>query len=137
MSNIDKIRKETNDIKNNAVANDTDKMEEYILKLMTEYYYSYVNNDMATFNAAADQLEDAISVASGQYSNVDNFINYCKVIILTKIMNTAFKRDEFLKMPTGNVPINTETNAATVNLLNKVKQKRYELKKLEMERDNQ
>ena len=75
MANIDKLRRETNDIKNDAVANDTNKMEDYILKILTEYYYSYVNNDMDGFQTAADQLEDIITVASGQYNNVDNYIN--------------------------------------------------------------
>lgn len=132
MANIDKIRKETKDIKNDAIANDTDKIEDYILKLLTEYYYSYVNNDMAIFQTAADQLKDIITVASGQYNNVDNFSNYCKVIILTKIMNTAFKRDEALEIHSDKIAINSETNAAAVNLLERVKQKRMELKELQI-----
>lgn len=132
MTNINKLRKETQDIKKDAIAKSNDKIEEYILKLMTEYYYSYVNNDMDEFHAAADQLEEAITVARGQYSNMDNYINYCKVIILTKIMNTLFKRDESLDIPADTVAINTETNAAAVNLLERVKQKRMELKKLQI-----
>ena len=96
MSNIDKIRKATDDIKHDAIANDSNKMEEYILKILTEYYYSYVNDDMDAFQTSADQLQDIITVASGQYNNVDGYINYCKVLILTSIMNTAFKRDESL-----------------------------------------
>ena len=47
-------------------------------------------------------------------------------------MNTAFKRDESLEIHTDNVSINTETNAATVDLLERVKQKRMELKKLQI-----
>ena len=105
MANLDKLRKEAADIKKDAAAKNTDKLPDYILKLYDEYYYSYVNNDMARFHAAADNVEDAITVAYGQYNNVNNYINYCKASILTKIMTALFNRDVELKLPDANVPI--------------------------------
>lgn len=113
MTNIDKLRRETADIKEDAVSKHTDKIEDYILKLLTEYYYSYVNNDMARFHAAADHLEDAITIAHGQHDNVTNFINYCRVIILTKLMNTIFNRDESLKIPNDAIAINNDNKLFT------------------------
>lgn len=113
MTNIDKLRRETADIKEDAVAKHSSKIEDYILKLLTEYYYSYVNNDMARFHAAADHLEDAITIAYGQHDNVSNFINYCRVIILTKLMNTIFNRDESLKIPNEAIAINTDNKLFT------------------------
>ena len=131
MTTIDKLRRETADIKEDAVAKNTDKIEDYILNVLTDYYYSYVNNDMARFHAAAEHLEDAITVAYGQYNNVDNFTNYCRVIILTKLMNTVFKRDESLKIPVSEVYITTEDKTSAEIKAKRLKELKERMEQME------
>lgn len=108
MANLDKLRKEAADIKKDATDMNDDKLEDYILKLLTEYYYSYVNNDMARFHTAAAYIKDAVDVSKLQDNNTDNYLNFCKAMILTNIMNAIFKRDVTLEMPDVNVAINID-----------------------------
>lgn len=130
MTNLDKIHKETIDIIRTEAATNPDKIPDYILNLYSEYYSSYVNNDMVRFQTISGIIKEITTTANEKYNNVDNFINYSKVTVLTKLMNTLFKRDESLELP-HTISINqTDNDDVTVNLLEKVKQKRIESNKV-------
>ena len=99
MANIDKLRKEVAATKDDLLSDmEAEAMEPYIWNLLTDYYYSYVNDDMGKFHKASDEMAEALERAM-RYGNATEYINYCRISILTALMNRLFKRDASLEMP--------------------------------------
>ena len=106
MATIDKLRNEVAATKDDMLSGmEPEAMEPYIWNLLTDYYYSYVNDDMDKFHTVDAALVEAIAVAYEKCANTTNYINYCRISIMTTLLNKLFKRDESLEMPEGNVSI--------------------------------
>ena len=99
MANIDKLRKEVADTKEDLLSDmEPEAMEPYIWNLLTDYYYSYVNDDMSKFHKVTDEIAEALERAM-RYGNATEYINYCRISILTALISKLFKRDAALEMP--------------------------------------
>lgn len=106
MVSIDKLRDEIAITKDDMLSGmEPAAMGPYIWNLFTDYYYSYVNNDMDKFHAAEEDLIAAIEVARNKCANATNYFNYCRISIMTALLNKLFKRDESLEMPDDDVDI--------------------------------
>ena len=100
MANIDKLRNEVAATKEDMLSSmEPEAIGPYIWNLLTDYYYSYVNDDMDKFHTVDEALVEAIEVAYDKTNNAANFINYCRISIMTVLLNKLFKRDESLEIP--------------------------------------
>ena len=106
MASIERLRDEVSATKDEILSGMAPAdMEPYIWNLLTDYYYSYVNNDMDKFHTVANELSEAIEVAYEKCANTTNYINYCRISIMTTLLNKLFKRGTSLEMPDANVSI--------------------------------
>lgn len=100
MATIDKLRNEVAATKEDMLSGmEPVAMEPYIWNLLTDYYYSYVNDNMDKFHAVDKNLDATLTAAYHKTNNAANYINYCKISILTGLLNKLFKRDVSLELP--------------------------------------
>ena len=133
MTNLEGLRKEVVTAKDEALKDNVMYANKYMISLFNEYYSNYVNNDEWKFQIISKAIDEAIKKLRIYYpDDADNIINYCRVIPLTKILTTLFIRDGMeLELP--EIPVvNDDTDDVTVNLLERVKLKRNELKELQV-----
>ena len=132
MASINELKKRVNDKKFQII----DEMDEadlrnYIMSTCNDYYTYYMNDDMTNFNAAASILEYIRNESKG--NNISNYINYCMIVAINTLLNNLMNRKMDLIIPEA-VEIDT-TSEVVVNLLERVKQKRKELKNLKAKED--
>lgn len=124
MTNINEIKKRINDEKLQLIQGmDETDLKNYIRNISQDYYIYYINNDAANFNAVSSILEYIKTY--DKYDGLNNYMNYCMVIAINLLLNKLMDNKLNLMMPEME-DIN-RNNAATVNLLERVKAKRQEL----------
>ena len=136
MASIDNIKKRVNDEKHDMIANmDAADLKDYIHKSCRNYYVDFINDNDKDFNATASILE--YIKKNAEYNNVSNFINYSMIIAVNTLLNSLMDRKMDLILPDV-VDLTATDNAedeSTVNLLERVNQKRKELRDLQKAND--
>lgn len=70
-----------------------------IKALCDTYYISYLNNDEDKFQTTAAMLDDLREIAADKYPHINDYINYCMVDSLNKILNERMPRKYLLFHP--------------------------------------
>lgn len=107
-----------------------DELKQYINQLTKKYYITFINNDDKSHNSIISQFYDITSMFESIYPNIESYINYCLLKSANDLIQKSFQRDFTLKY-LNNVNIDKEISTVEINLLEKVKAKRKELKDLE------
>ena len=129
MSSINQLKKGIATSKEDILSKySKDGLMRKIKALCDTYYISYINDNESDFHAAAGMLDTISAIAKDEYPNVDDFINYCMIVAINRLLNSLMDRKMDLMIPEA-VEIDT-TSEVVVNLLERVKQKRKELKDL-------
>lgn len=130
MASSNELKKKFNDKKFQMIDDlDDEELSNYIMSTCNDYYTYYMNDDMAKFNAAASILE--YIKTESKYNNIANYINYCMIVAINRLLNSLMDRKMDLMIPEA-VDIDTKSEVV-VNLLERMKQKRKELNDLKAE----
>ena len=109
-----------------------EELEQLIQKLTKEYYLSYFSNNAVVNEATFNNLEKLVNTYSAKF-NVESYINYCLLLAVNSILVKYVHNDINLK-PFDITLANNESEVV-VNLFEKVKAKRKELKELSNNKD--
>ena len=135
MANFNEIKRRVEDEKQIMIEDmDASALMNFIHESCRSYYVDFMNDDIKDFNATVSIL-DYIK-KNAEYDNVKDFINYSMIVAINSLLNSLMDRKMDLILPDavglisdGNV---NDDNDATVNLLERVKLKRNELRELQM-----
>lgn len=134
MTNLNDIKRRVDDEKQDMIANmDEAALMNFIHESCRNYYVDFMNDDIKDFNATVSILDYIKN--NVEYDNVGNFINYSMIIAVNSLLNNLMDRKMDLILPDVvdlTAEGNKKDNEATVNLLERVKIKRMELKELQM-----
>ncbi len=119
-----KIEKELDNILNDLEPNELEKL---IQKLTEEYYFSYFSNNKSVNEASFKNLKKLAENYSSKF-NVESYINYCLLLAVNGLLEKYVHNE--IKLKPLQVDLIKEESDVQVNLLDKVKQKRRELKEL-------
>ena len=130
MASSNELKKKFNDKKFQMIDDlDDEELSNYIMSTCNDYYTYYMNDDISKFNAAASILE--YIKTESKYNNIANYINYCMIVAINRLLNSLMDRKMDLMIPEA-VDIDTKSEVV-VNLLERMKQKRKELNDLKAE----
>ena len=115
---------------------DEEELKAYIDNLIKEYYDNYIANEKENLQKNVLELMRLTTLFEDKYPNMDNYINYRLVVLSNKVFESIFSHRSEMYYPLENPSLDTPNGKATVNLLEKVKQKREELKKVQEESRN-
>lgn len=100
MMNFNQLKKEIADGKEDILSKySKTALMRKIKALCDAYYISYLNNDADNFHAAAKMLDDMVMITEDKYPNVNDYINYCLIESLNKILNERMPRKYLLFNP--------------------------------------
>ena len=100
MSSINQIKKGIANGKEDMLSKyGKNELMRKIQALCDTYYISYINDDADNFHAAAGMLDNISEVAAAKYPHVEDYINYCRVSSLNKILNERMPRKYLLFHP--------------------------------------
>lgn len=126
MNNYQKL----NDIKKEVICNfKEDELKVYISQLTNRYYSSFLNDDFASHNNVNTELKNVIDLCENRYPNIENYIMFSLLNSANNLFQKSFQRDISLKCPID-IDINADKSDVTINLLERVKEKRKELNNL-------
>ena len=82
-------------VKSNDIINDLSKeeIEQYILFLTKNYYDYYLSGNANKFNDNFKELKNLIGIVESGYPNIRNYINYCLLCNINKILEDSLKMD--------------------------------------------
>lgn len=83
-SNIKKLENKYHEILANL---SEEELKQYIQVLARNYYISFLINDKELHNNTIKQLEETISVFKVNYNELNNYINFCLLNAINKILN--------------------------------------------------
>ena len=103
-------------VKSNDLINDLSKeeIEIYIQFLTKNYYESYLSGNANKFNDNFRELKNLIEIVEGYYPNIRNYINYCLLCNINKILEDSLKMDIDLIVFEGSID---ETEVSKINML--------------------
>lgn len=127
MASSNELKKKFNDKKFQMIDDlDDADLSKYLMSICNDYYTYYINDDITKFNATASILEYIKN--ESKHNNIANYINYCMIVAINRLLNNLMDRKMDLIMP-EEVEIDNSSEVV-VNLLERVKQKRKELNDL-------
>ena len=106
-----------------------DELKHYINQLSKRYYASFINNDGERHNSIKREFYDIISMFEDTYPSIKSYINHCLLKSANELLQNSFQRNLSLKCLSIDID-EIEKSEVTINLLDKVKEKRRELKDL-------
>lgn len=106
-----------------------DELKHYINQLAKRYYLAFMNNDSESHNNIDSEFYSIISMFEDTYPFIRNYIDYCLFKSANDFLQNSFQRNITLKC-FNNIDIDEEKSDVVINLLEKVKLKRTELKDL-------
>ena len=112
-----------------------DELKHYINQLSKRYYASFMNNDGERHNSINSEFYDIISIFEDTYPSIKSYINYCLLKSANDLLQNSFQRNFTLKCLSIDID-ESEKSDVTINLLEKVKEKRKELKDLKNGNDS-
>lgn len=134
MANFNEIKKRVEDEKQIMIEDmDETALKDFIHKSCRDYYVDFINDNVKDFTATASIL-DYIK-KNAKYDNVSDFINYSMIVAINSLLNSLMDRKMDLILPDMiGLTVNSDDNDndVTVNLLERVKLKRDELKELQI-----
>lgn len=134
MANFNDIKRRVDNEKQIMIEDmDETALRNFIHKSCRNYYVDFMNDNVKDFNATVSIL-DYIK-KNAEYDNVDDFINYSMLIAINSLLNSLMDRKMDLILPDAvglTADGNDEDNPVVVNLLERVKLKRNELKELQV-----
>ncbi len=82
-------------IKSNDIINDLSKEEidQYIQFLTKNYYDYYLSGNVNKFNDNFKELKNLIGIVESGYPNIRNYINYCLLCNINKILEDSLQLD--------------------------------------------
>ena len=110
-----------------------DELKQYINQLAKKYYVDFMNNDCESHNSITNEFYDIISIFEDTYPNIKNYIDYSLLKSANELLQNSFQRN-FNLICFNSLDIDEEKSDVVINLLEKVKEKRKELKDLEKEK---
>ena len=84
MINLNKLEQKRKELLTNF---SEEELIEYIQQLTEKYYSSFVNNEVEVHNNTMKYLEEVLSIYEDKYPQLNNFINFCLVRNINKILN--------------------------------------------------
>lgn len=134
MANFNDIKRRVEDEKQIMIEDmDETALRNFIHNSCRNYYVDFMNDNVQDFNATVSIL-DYIK-KNADYDNIRDFINYSMLIAINSLLNSLMNRKMDLILPDAvglTADGNADENDATVNLLERVKLKRNELRELQM-----
>ena len=113
--NIKEIEQELRDKSNNIITDlSKEEIEAYIQVLTKNYYDYYLSGNVNKFNDNFKQLKNLIELTELDYPNIRNFINYCLLCNINKILEDSLKLDIDLIVFEGSIDENQLSN---INML--------------------
>lgn len=110
-----------------------DELKQYINQLARRYYTSFINTDSESHNSIDNDFYSIISMFEDTYPNIKCYINQCLLKSANDLLQKSFQRN-FTLQCFNDIDIDEEKSDVTINLLEKVKQKRKELNDLNNEK---
>lgn len=120
-----KLEKELDNILNDL---EPTELEKVIQKLTEEYYFSYFSKNKSVNEASFKNLKKLVETYSSKF-NVESYINYCLLLAVNGLLEKYVHNEINLKPL--KVDLANKESDVTVNLLEKIKEKRRELRELE------
>jgi len=108
------------------------ELKQYINQLAKKYYASFMNDDVDSNNSINKEFYDIISMFEDTYPNIKSYIDYCLLKSANDLLQNSFQRNFTLRI-FNNSDVDEEKSDVTINLLERVKAKRKELKDLKKE----
>ena len=95
MINLNKLEQKRKELLTNF---SEEELIEYIQQLTEKYYSSFVNNEVEVHNNTMKYLEEVLSIYEDKYPQLNNFINFCLVRNINKILNENYSSDVTLNL---------------------------------------
>lgn len=70
-----------------------EELKQYIQVLSKNYYIHYLNNETELYNNTVKQLEEVLTVFKIKYSGLNNYINFCLLESVNKLLNENIASD--------------------------------------------
>jgi len=70
-----------------------EELNQYILNLVENYYKFYFNNDLKGFETNLKNMELVIDLVKIDYPDIENYINYCLLCKISKVLEDKLKLD--------------------------------------------
>ena len=70
-----------------------EELNQFILYLVDNYYKYYFNNDLEGYKANLKNLELVIELVKFDYPDIENYINYCLLCKISKVLEEKLKLD--------------------------------------------
>ena len=70
-----------------------EELNQYILNLVDNYYKFYFSNDLEAFKKNFKNMEIVIDLVKIDYPDIENYINYCLLCKISKVLEDKLKLD--------------------------------------------
>lgn len=115
---------------------DEEDLKGYIDNLIKEYYNNFIYGDNKNLKKNVVELMRLTTLFENKYPNMSNYLNYRLVVLSNKVFESIFDGRSEMYYPLENPSLDALKGKAIVNLLEKVKQKREELKEVNKEKEH-